>query len=65
MLSEPLVQHQPRHQLGKYLVGERDLIHRLVVRTDLDVVPAPERHRKRSPIQPRNRSASAREVAGS
>ena len=41
-----VVEHQPGHQFGKYLPGKGHLIHGLVVRTDLDVVPAPERDRE-------------------
>src|SRR6185437_822151 len=45
--AEPaMVEHQPGHQLGEDLPGKCDLIHRLVVWADLDIVPAPERHRK-------------------
>ena len=39
-----MVQHQPRHQGREHLLGERDLVHRLIVRPDLDVMPVAEPH---------------------
>src|SRR5688572_29170308 len=44
-----MVEHQPGHQFGKYLAGKGHLIHGLIMRTDLDVVPAPERDREPLP----------------
>ena len=41
-----MVEHQPGHQFGEYLAGKGHLVHGLIVRTDLDVVPAPERDRE-------------------
>src|SRR6478672_13884617 len=41
-----MVEHQPRHQGRKQLCGKRHLIHRLVVGTYLDVMPASERDGK-------------------
>src|SRR5437899_2211878 len=41
-----VVEHQPRDQLGKYLAGKGHLVHGLIVRADLDVVPASERDRE-------------------
>ena len=41
-----MVEHQPRHQRGKQLPGKGHLIHRLIVRTDFHVMPAPERDGK-------------------
>src|SRR5207302_9783773 len=37
-----MIEHQPRHQFGKYFGGKGDLKHGLIVRTYLDVVPAPQ-----------------------
>jgi len=41
-----MVEHQPRHQGGKQLPGKGHLIHRLIMRTDFHVMPAPERDGK-------------------
>src|SRR2546429_3392129 len=41
-----VVEHQPRDQLGKYVAGKGHLVHGLIVRTDLDVVPPPKRDRE-------------------
>src|SRR5579871_151895 len=41
--GEPVaVEHQPRHELGQHLARERDLIHRLRMRPDHFIVPAPQ-----------------------
>ena len=41
-----VVQHQPGHQFGKHLGRKGDLIHGLIVRPNLDVMPAPKRDRE-------------------
>ena len=58
-----LVEHQPRHQRRKYSV-KGDLKHRLVVRADLDVMPAPERDGKAFADPASQRLRLGRVVAG-
>src|SRR3982751_2488675 len=41
-----MIEHQPGHQFGEYLPGKGHLVHGLIMRADLDVVPASERDRE-------------------
>src|SRR5947207_6525654 len=44
--QSPVVEHQPWHELRKDFLRKGDLVHGLIMRADLDVVPAPERDGK-------------------
>ena len=37
-----MIEHQPRHQFGKYFGSKGDLTHGLIMRAHLDVVPTPQ-----------------------
>ena len=41
-----MIEHQPGYQFGEYLPGKGHLVHGLIVRADLDVVPPSERDRE-------------------
>ena len=44
--QSPVVEHQPWHELRKDFLRKGDLVHGLIMRADLDVMPAPERDGK-------------------
>jgi hypothetical protein len=41
-----VIEHQPGHQRRKQIIGKGNLEHRLVVGSDLDVMPSPEPYQK-------------------